>query len=174
MQPHTFRTTLTRRTMGEAFYTVAYVHDDITTTLLAGPSGTRVLASYNGGAIDQTRLLPAGDEGHGYYLLLSVEKQKQFGLTEGDEVEVQLLPDTSDYGMPIPEEWSTMLDADPALARDFDALTPGRQRRILYVVGKPKGAATRARKAEGAAAYLREVGAGGFDYAGLVAWLKGR
>ena len=76
--------------------------------------------------------------------------------------------------MPVPEEWRVLLDADPALARDFDALTPGRQRRILYVVGKPKGAATRARKAEGSAGYLREVGASGFDYAGLVAWLKGR
>ena len=174
MQPSVFRTTLTRRTMGEADFTVAYVPEDITTTLLAGPSGTRVLASYNGGAIDQTRLLSAGADGDGYYLLLSVDKQAAYSLREGDAVEVQLLPDESDYGMPVPEEWGAMLDADPALSDAFAALTPGRQRRILYVVGKPKGAATRARKAEGAAAYLREVGASGFDYAGLVAWLKGR
>ena len=174
MRPHTFRTTLTRRTMGEADFTVAYVPDDVSAAFLASPSGTRVLASYNGGEVDQTRLLSAGADGEGYYLLLSVEKQHRFGLRAGDEVDVQLLPDTSDYGMPVPEEWRVLLNADPALARDFDALTPGRQRRILYVVGKPKGAATRARKARGAAAYLREVGASGFDYAGLVAWLKGR
>ena len=87
---------------------------------------------------------------------------------------MQLLPNASDYGMPVPAGWSAPTEADPALARAFAALTPRRQRRIPYVVGEPKGAATRVRKAEAAAAYLREVGAEGFDYAGLVDFTKGK
>lgn len=175
MLPHAFTVTLTRRTMGEAAYTIAEVPADVSAALLATESGTRVLASYNGGAVDQTRLLPAGAGGAGgYYLLVSVEKQGALGLALGDTVDVQLVPDESDYGMPVPEEWADRLADDGALAREFAALTPGRQRRILYVVGKPKGAATRSRKAAGAAEYLREVGAGGFDYAGLLEALKAR
>lgn len=110
--------------MGQAAFTVAYVPDDITTTLLAGPSGTRVLASYSGCEVDQTRLLSAGDDG-AHCLLRSVEKQRAYGLNIGDTVEAQLLPDTSDYAMPVLKMWRALLDVDPALAHDFDALTPG-------------------------------------------------
>lgn len=172
MDAHAFAAKLTRRQMGEVAYTIAEVPGATAAALLALPSGKRVFASYDGGEAEQTRLLPDGDGGH--YLLLSVEHQQAYGLRHGDQVHVQLLPDDSDYGMPLPAEWAECLAGDGELDRAFHALTPGRQRRILYVVGAPKTAATRERKAAGCAAYLREVGAAGFDYAGLVAWLKGR
>lgn len=165
-----YTATLERRTMGEVDFVIAVVPIEISEQLLARPSGTRVYASYDGGDLDQTRLLPLGD-GAGYYLLLSAEKRRGLGLDVGDRVEVQLAPDASDYGIPVPEEWQAHVDEDAAVRAAFDELTPGRQRRILYVVGKPKGAATRERKAAGAAAYLREVGAE-FDYQGLLAFLK--
>lgn len=167
---HAFTATLERRIMGEVDFVIALVPAETSEQLLAGTSGTRVYASYDGGDLDQTRLLPLGD-GAGYYLLLSAEKRRALGLEVGDRVGVQLAPDESDYGMPVPEEWSRRLSGDGALARAFGELTPGRQRRILYVVGKPKGAATRERKADGAAAYLREVGTT-FDYQGLLDFLK--
>jgi len=48
---------------------------------------------------------------------------------------------TSDF--PVPEEFQSRLDADPALKSAFDALTPGRQRGYLFHFSQPKQSKTR-------------------------------
>ena len=170
MAPHTFTAPLVPHVMGEATFQIVHVPAAVAAAI-ASTGSDRVHAAYDGRAPVQTRLLPFGQDGR-RYLLLTAEQRRAWGISPGDEVRVELLPDESAYGMPLPEEWAEALAEDSALDRAFGALTPGRQRRILYVVGKPKTTATRRRKAAASAAYLREVGAEGFDYAGLVAWLK--
>ena len=65
-----------------------------------------------------------------------------------------LEPDESKYGMEVPEEWAELLRQDADTEQYFDKLTPGKQRRILYIIGQPKTTETRLRKAVRIAEYL--------------------
>ena len=171
---HRFSAPLTAHRMGSARFEIVVVPPEIVAALTAGGSD-RVLARYgddpDGPA--QTRLLSLGD-GAGHYLLLPAPLRRRLGLRPGDEVAVALEPDASTYGLPMPPELAELLAQDPEADELFHALTPGRQRRILHVCGSSKTEATRLRKAVACVEYLRQVGAGGFDYAGLVAFLRGR
>lgn len=160
--------------MGEARFEIVGVPAEIVAALTAGGSD-RVLARYGedpSGPV-QTRLLSLGD-GAGHYLLLPAPLRRRLGLRLGDEVRVRLTADESTYGLPMPPELAELLAQDPVADKLFHALTPGRQRRILHVSGSPKTEATRLRKAVGCVEYLRQVGTEGFDYAGLVAFLRKR
>jgi hypothetical protein len=76
--------------------------------------------------------------GRGYYIMFSRQLQKKTGLGSGDELWVKLVPDTSEYGLPVPEEWAELLAIDEEVTAIFAELTPGRQRSILHLVGAPK------------------------------------
>ena len=91
----------------------------------------------------------------GYYLLLNKDIAKQIGLTVGEEVSIVLEEDTSKYGMPLPEEMQELLLQDTEGEHYFHSLTPGKQRSLLYIVGKPKGSDTRLRKAITILNYLK-------------------
>lgn len=54
------------------------------------------------------------------------------------------LPPKEDNSPDLPEELVEALDADPALAEAFYALTPGRQKSHVLAIGSAKASATRA------------------------------
>ena len=167
-----FTAPLSPRQFGSANFEIVVVPPDIVAALTTDGSD-RVLATYNDDAQGpvQTRLLRLG-KGAGHYLLLPQPLRKRLGLRLGDKLRVRLRPDESKYGLPMPDELAELLRQDGLARQHFDALTPGRQRRILHVSGSPKTEATRLRKAVACLAYLRQVGAAGFDYAGLVAFVR--
>jgi len=88
-----------------------------------------------------------------------------------DALKVTLVPDTSEYGMPMPEELGELLLLDEEASKYFHALTPGKQRALIYQVAKPKREATRLRKAVGITEYLKVV-RGKLDFAELNAYVK--
>ena len=59
-------------------------------------------------------------------------------LREGSRLQVALQKDESEFGLPVPEEFSASLEADPAGADWFYALTPGKQRTLLYIAQSVK------------------------------------
>ena len=65
----------------------------------------------------------------------------------GSKVQVSLQPDESKYGMPMPEEMDELLKIDDEANQYFHALTKGKQRSLLYIIGKPKNSDTRLNKA---------------------------
>jgi hypothetical protein len=73
-----------------------------------------------------------------HYILLNREVCKKANLDLNDEVDVELLPDHSKYGMPISEEMEEVLSSDPEGSRWFHLLTPGKQRSLIHVVNKYK------------------------------------
>lgn len=81
-------------------------------------------------------LMPFGDGQ--YFILLNKEKRKQLKVEVGDVLSVQLAPDTSEYGMPMPESLREVMDADPEGDQYFHALTPGKQRSLIHLIGKIK------------------------------------
>jgi uncharacterized protein YdeI (YjbR/CyaY-like superfamily) len=89
--------------------------------------------------------MPRGDGTH--FININKELRDQLKLRVGMEVTATLQKDESKYGLPIPEELQELLIQDPEGDRLFHALTPGKQRSLIYIVGKPKQSETRIKKA---------------------------
>ena len=95
----------------------------------------RVVCTINDGESFQCALLPSGDV---YCIVVNKKKRDALGIGAGDAVDVLLEKDESKYGLPMPEEFREVLDQDPEGDKMFHSLTAGKQRSILYFVGKVK------------------------------------
>ncbi len=89
-------------------------------------------------------LSPFGDGT--YFINVNKEVRKKLAKNFGEEINVELEKDDSKYGMPIPEEFEELLLQDEQGEKLFHALTPGRQRSLLHLIGKPKSEEIRLRK----------------------------
>lgn len=72
------------------------------------------------------------------YITISSSRMKELGVNEGDIVEYTLTRDDSEYGMPVPVEFETVLDQDPEGKRRFEILSKGKRRNIIYLVNQFK------------------------------------
>ncbi len=79
----------------------------------------------------------------GYKVNISKRKFKTLGLVAGSQVQVQIAHDDSLYQAPMPEELQEVLDTDPEGFQCFEALTPGKQRSIIFRVASGKSIDTR-------------------------------
>ncbi|WP_187270851.1 YdeI/OmpD-associated family protein [Neolewinella aurantiaca] len=132
-------------------------------------NATRIIFSINGKGRIHRALSPSGDGE--YFILINQDIVKQYQLEPGEEVSLQILPDDSEYGMPLPEELAELWSVDEAAYTVFHKLTPGKQRGLIYQVSKPKGAATRIKKAVQICEYLKSVN-GKLDQKELNAYMK--
>jgi hypothetical protein len=96
----------------------------------------RVLCSINDAPERQCALLPIGNEI--YVISVNRELQKKLRLRIGEKFEVRLRKDKSKYGLPMPEEFAELLKQDRDAHRLIHALTPGKLRTLLYIVGRGK------------------------------------
>lgn len=69
-----------------------------------------------------------------YKMMLSKQKQKELGLSLGDEFYIQLFEDTSKYGVEMPEELEAVLMSDFDANQIFESFTAGKKRSIIYGV----------------------------------------
>ncbi|MEP6945029.1 MAG: YdeI/OmpD-associated family protein [Acidobacteriota bacterium] len=95
----------------------------------------RVICSINGSGGFQCALLPWQQM---FYIIVNKKKRDALGIVSGDIVDVELVRDESQYGLPMPEEFREVLDQDPDGDRLFHALTKGKQRSVLYHIGNVK------------------------------------
>ena len=95
----------------------------------------RVVCTLNATETFQCALIPY--EG-GFFIVVNKTKRDKLKIIPGDAVIVELEPDESKYGLPMPEELREVLDQDPEGDELFHSLTAGKQRSILYFVGKIK------------------------------------
>lgn len=100
-------------------------------------------------------LMPAQGD---YFILLGKEVRSKLGLRLGQKVKIQLEKDVSKYGVPMPEELEVMLEQDVDGSRFFEALTPGKQRGLIYLVSKVKSTDSRIKKAMAIMHHLKESG----------------
>lgn len=96
-------------------------------------------------------------------MMLNKEEVKKLGLEVATQVNLTLEEDKSKYGMPIPEEMEELLRQDPEADKYFHGLTAGKQRSLLFIIGKPKGSETRLKKAIAICEYLKSTG-GALDF----------
>ncbi len=113
----------------------------------------RVLIKINGSEEIPCAIMPNGD--NYYFININKEVRKKLKLNIGDKVDVEIRKDKSKYGMPMPVEFEELLYQDPEVEKYFELLTPGKQRNLLHLIGKPKGQATRIKKAIVIAEHLK-------------------
>jgi hypothetical protein len=117
---------------------------------------------------------PAAFMGKGdgsFFLMINKAEAKKLKLEIGESVDVSIEKDKSKYGMPMPEEMQELMDQDPEANKHFHALTPGVQRSLLYILGKPKQSQKRLEKAIILCEYLKSVN-GALDFKEMVIAFK--
>lgn len=120
------------------------VPDEISKKLLED-GGTRVVCTLDGREEFQCALMPKGDGS--YFININKKLREKLKLQIGTTVHVSLRRDDSEYGLPMPEELAELLALDEEGNELFHALTPGKQRTLLYIAGSPKTSETRIKKA---------------------------
>lgn len=95
----------------------------------------RVVCTLNGSESFQCALMPYNGN---FYIMVNKAKRTRLGIAAGDKISVELTPDESKYGLPMPKEFKEILRQDPEGDRLFHALPPGTQRSLLYGIGVRK------------------------------------
>jgi bifunctional DNA-binding transcriptional regulator/antitoxin component of YhaV-PrlF toxin-antitoxin module len=101
-----------------------------------GKSSRRVVCTLNGRHSFQCALLPWTHGG--YCIVVNKKIRDKLGIAHGDQVRVELIKDESKYGLPMPKELKEVLRQDRDGDKLFHALTPGKQRTMLYYIAKTK------------------------------------
>src|SRR5512138_3091519 len=95
----------------------------------------RVVCTINGTETFQCALLPWDDI---FTIIVNKAKRERLGIVGGDKISVELKVDESKYGLPMPKELKEVLRQDPEGNKLFHSLTAGKQRTMLYYIGKIK------------------------------------
>ena len=137
----------------------------------AGQGPKRVVCTINGTVEYQCAILPHGRGSH----VITVNKQRQtkLGLRVGSRVEVTLRRDESKYGLPMPKELEELLRQDKEGRKLFHALTAGRLRTLLYIVGHAKNSDVRLLRSNIIIRHLK-ANRGKINYRQLSRELKGK
>ena len=106
-----------------------------------------------------------------YYILVNMKLQQKIGKAEGEEVEVILEKDRSEYGHEVPESFEALLDQDDEGRAYFESLTKGKQRSLIYIVKKVKNVDSQIAKGLAIMQHLRE-GKGVLEYKRLNELIK--
>lgn len=122
----------------------------------------RVICTINGNVRIQGALIPKSKKEE-YYILINKQTREKLEITEGDTVEVALEKDNSEFGLPVPESFMVLLDQDPEGNQYFRSLTMGKQRSLVYIVGKVKSIDSQLSKGMAILDHLKEV-KGKIDY----------
>ena len=85
--------------------------------------------------------------GNGWVISMNKQNLKKLGLKVGSSVQVNMKPDDSEFGLPMPEEFSEVLDQDAAAKEYFDTLTAGKKRSLIHVVNGVKNVDKRIERA---------------------------
>lgn len=121
----------------------------------------RIRCSINGNEAYHAALMPDGNGN--YSILVNKERRKQYGIEIGDEIDVEIEKDTSEYGMEVPEIFYHICEEDPEGNTLFHALTKGKQRSLLHLLGKVKSEAKQVEKWMTLFDYLKTVN-GNLDF----------
>ena len=95
----------------------------------------RVICTINDSETFQCALLPSDGD---FVIVVNKVKRDKLKIVDGDKITVELKPDETKYGLPMPPEFKEVLKQDRPGDKLFHSLTPGKQRSLLYLIGKVK------------------------------------
>lgn len=129
----------------------------------------RVLCSLNGSTEHQCAILHHGNGG--FVITVNKKLRDTLGMSFGTDVRVSLKKDRSEYGLPVPEELAEIFNQDEEGNTLFHALTPGKQRTLLHIVGSVKNSDKRLSRALAVIKHLK-TNSGKINYKQLNAMLR--
>ncbi len=113
---------------------------------------SRFICNINHVLTTHSAIMPGGSDT--YFILMNKANCKVLKLPFGAELMVEMVEDTSEYGMPLCEEMQVLMEEDPDFLSHFQKLTPGKQRNLIYIINKPKSSELRLRTAIAVAGHL--------------------
>lgn len=143
------------------------IHETIANGLINGKD-RRVICSVNNQVTFHCALMPYPN---GFFILINKPNVKKLNLKTGDKVTLTLEKDTSEYGMPAPESFLTLLNQDDSGSALFHQLTPGKQRNLIYLVSQVKNIDSQINKGLAILDHLKET-KGKLDFKQLMAKIK--
>lgn len=114
----------------------------------------RVICTINDTERVHSGLMPLDGQ---HYILVNKALREKLGLSLGSKVKLELEKDLSEYGMEMPEPLQVLLDQDEEGAQFFHALTPGKQRSLIYIVSKVKNTDSQLNKALAILQHLKDT-----------------
>ena len=111
--------------------------------LIHTPANRRVLCTINGHHTYHAALMP--NKGS-YFIMINKSLVKKLKLSKGQNVTLDIQRDVSTFGMDMPTELQEVVNSDPVFNQFFQALTPGKQRNLIYIVSKVKNSTLRINK----------------------------
>jgi hypothetical protein len=95
----------------------------------------RVVCTLNNEHTFPCALMPSGGS---FFIMVNKKIRTKLGIEAGHSVMVELVKDTSKYGLPMPEEFEEVLAQDDEGRELFEALTDGKKRTLIYHVSTVK------------------------------------
>lgn len=115
----------------------------------------RVVCTFNDSLKSHSALTSDGNGN--YCITINKENRKKLGIEAGDTIDVHIENDSSEYGIAVPEVFYALIEQDPEGSTVFHQLTPGKQRSLLHIMGKPKSENKQMEKAFIIFDYLKSV-----------------
>jgi uncharacterized protein YdeI (YjbR/CyaY-like superfamily) len=115
------------------FYHIVVPQKIVDHFLKDGPQ--RLVCTLNGKESFQCAIMAANGK---RFINVNKKIRDKLSLVIGEPVTASLAKDTSEYGLPMPDEFREMLNQDPLGDDLFHALTLGKQRNLLYIAGGVK------------------------------------
>jgi hypothetical protein len=129
----------------------------------------RVVCTLNASVEYQCAILARGS--NVFVITVNKKIRESLGLVFGMEVHVSLKKDDSKYGLPMPGELNELLKQDPESRTLFHALSRGKQRTLLHIIGSVKSSDKRVARAITVVKHLKMNG-GKINYRQLYASMK--
>jgi len=143
------------------------IPDQIANKYIEG-NNRRVLCTIDGLHKMQCALMPGKE---GYFILMNKNLVDKLKLNLEQQVKLSLEKDHSEFGHEVPESFQALLDQDEEGRKYFDALTPGKQRSLVYIVGKVKNVDSQLNKSMAILDHLK-ASKGKLDFKQLNALIK--
>lgn len=121
----------------------------------------RVICTLNGTKKFQCAIMPAGNGK--WFINVNKKIREILDLDIDALLSVELEEDRSEYGLPMPAELDALLKSDPEGAEEFEKLTSGKQRTLLYMIDSKKVEEVRIKRAIAIVEHLK-MNKGKIDY----------
>jgi bifunctional DNA-binding transcriptional regulator/antitoxin component of YhaV-PrlF toxin-antitoxin module len=109
---------------------------------LGGGKRPKIVVTINGFSYPSS----VGSMGGRSLIPVSAEVRTKAGIAAGDEIDVEVVPDTEPRAVVVPDDLAAALGAEPAARAAFERLSYSNQRRHVQAVEQAKTAETRQRR----------------------------
>ena len=129
----------------EGYHSIYLPEKEVEPFVNAGHKRARFIASFEGNTFSFHGALKK-IKGR-YTLTFGKNYQKELGIYPTDYFDLQIVEDTTKYGVEMPEELQAVLDSDPEAMEIFESFTDGKKRSLIYYILRFKNSQTRIDKA---------------------------